>query len=382
MKPNIRPENPRFSSGPCTKHPGWSPDIFKDALIGRSHRSAAGKVKFAEAIRRTKEVLELPAGHEVIIMPASDTGAMEAALWSMLGAKPVDVFGWEAFSQGWVKDITDQLKLTEVNVYTADYGALPDLAKADPGHDIVFAWNGTTSGVCVPNGDWISPEREGITICDATSAIFAMDLPYSKLDVTTYSWQKVLGGEAQHGIMIVSPKAIARLESYTPPWPLPKLFRLTKGGKVDPALFEGSTINTPSMIALEDYLDALKWAESAGGLKGMIERTERNAAAIGAWVEKTPWVEYLAKDKSYRSTTSVCLEIVDPMFLKLDEIARKALVSKLVKLLEAEDAAYDIGAYRAAPAGLRIWAGATVETSDLEALFPWLDWAYKTVSEG
>ncbi len=381
MKPNQRPANPRFSSGPCTKRPGWTPEALKDALVGRSHRSADGKKIFKEAIQKTKEILELPEGYQVIFTPASDTGAVEMALWSMLGARPVDVLAWESFGQGWVTDITKQLKLENVRIIEAPYGELPDLGQVNPGHDVVFTWNGTTSGVRVPDGRWISETREGLTICDATSGIFAMDLPFEKLDVVTYSWQKVLGGEAQHGTMILSPKAIERLESYTPPWPLPKLFRLVKGGKVNPALFEGSTINTPSMLCLEDYLDALSWAMSVGGKAGLIRRTEENAAAISAWVEDTPWVDFLARDETVRSTTSVCLKIVDPWFEGLEEEGRRALVGKMVKLLEAERAAFDIGAYRAAPPGLRIWAGATVETADLEALFPWLDWAFMKIKE-
>ncbi len=381
MKPNQRPANPRFSSGPCTKRPGWTPEALKDALVGRSHRSADGKKIFKEAIQKTKEILELPEGYQVIFTPASDTGAVEMALWSMLGARPVDVLAWESFGQGWVTDITKQLKLENVRIIEAPYGELPDLGQVNPGHDVVFTWNGTTSGVRVPDGRWISETREGLTICDATSGIFAMDLPFEKLDVVTYSWQKVLGGEAQHGTMILSPKAIERLESYTPPWPLPKLFRLVKGGKVNPALFEGSTINTPSMLCLEDYLDALSWAMSVGGKAGLIRRTEENAAAISAWVEDTPWVDFLARDETVRSTTSVCLKIVDPWFEGLEEEGRRALVGKMVKVLEAERAAFDIGAYRAAPPGLRIWAGATVETADLEALFPWLDWAFMKIKE-
>lgn len=382
MKPNIRPENPRFSSGPCTKRPGWSVDVLKNALLGRSHRSADGKARFAEAVRKTKEILQTPPGYEVVITPASDTGAMEMALWSMLGARPVDVFGWEVFSNTWVTDIVDNLKIKDARKFGAPYGKLPDFSNYDPSHDTVFTWNGTTSGVCVPNADFISDDREGLAICDATSGIFSMDIPLSKLDVTTYSWQKALGGEAQHGIMILSPRAIERLETYTPPWPLPKLFRLSKGGKVDPALFEGSTINTPSLLCLEDYLDALSWVEDIGGLKGTIARTAKNAAAIDGWVKKTDWVDYLCDTPANRSTTSVCLKIVDPWFLEMDEDGRKGFVSKLVKLMEAEKAGYDIGAYRAAPAGLRIWAGATVETADLEALFPWLDWGYEKCKEG
>lgn len=381
MKPNIKPENPRFSSGPCTKRPGWTVEALNNALLGRSHRSGVGKARFAEAVKNTREILSLPEGYEIIITPASDTGAMEMAMWSMLGAKPVDVFGWETFGNVWVTDIIDNLKLENARSYVAPYGELPDFSNYNPDHDTVFTWNGTTSGVMVPNGDFIPDDRKGLIICDATSAIFAMELPLEKLDVTTYSWQKVLGSEAQHGIMILSPRAIERLETYTPTWPLPKLFRLVKGGKVDPALFVGSTINTPSMLCLEDYLDALKWVASVGGLKGTIARTDKNAAAIDAWVEKTDWVDYLCGEPAHRSTTSVCLKIVDPDFLKMDEADRKGFVGKLVKLMETEKAGYDIGAYRAAPAGLRIWAGATVETSDLEALFPWLEWGYNEIKK-
>ena len=381
MKPSQRPANPRFSSGPCTKRPGWTLDALKGALVGRSHRSADGKKIFKQAIQKTKEILGLPEGYQIIFTPASDTGAMETALWSMLGPRPVDVLVWESFGQGWAVDITDQLKLENVRIIEAPYGELPDLGQVNPGHDVVFTWNGTTSGVRVPDGEWISEAREGLTICDATSGIFAMDLPFEKLDVVTYSWQKVLGGEAQHGTMILSPRAIGRLESYRPTWPLPKLFRLVKDGKVNPALFEGSTINTPSMLCLEDYLDALRWAESVGGKAGLIRRTEANAAAIGAWVEGAPWVDFLARERKVRSTTSVCLKIIDEWFEGLAEVERRAFVGKMVKLLEAEEAAYDIGAYRAAPPGLRIWAGATVETADLEALFPWLDWAFMNIKE-
>lgn len=354
---------------------------LENALLGRSHRSGAGKARFARAVQNTKEILDLPEGYEIIITPASDTGAMEMALWTMLGARAVDVFGWETFGNVWVTDIIDNLKLENARSFGAPYGQLPDFSNYNPDHDTVFTWNGTTAGVKVRDGDFIADDREGLTICDATSAIFAMDIPLHKLDVTTYSWQKVLGSEAQHGIMILSPRAIERLETYTPPWPLPKLFRLVKGGKVDPALFEGSTINTPSLLCLEDYLDALGWVKSVGGLKGTIARTDKNAAAIDAWVQKTNWVDYLCGNPDHRSTTSVCLKIVDPDFLKMDETGRKGFVGKFVKLMEAEHAGYDIGAYRAAPPGLRIWAGATVETSDLEALFPWLEWGYNEIKK-
>ncbi len=381
MKSNIRPDNPRFSSGPCTKRPGWTPEVLEKALLGRSHRSGAGKVRFAEAVQATKEILGLPEGYELIITPASDTGAMEMAMWTMLGARSVDVFGWETFGNVWVTDIVDNLKLENARSFGAPYGELPDFSNYNPDHDVVFTWNGTTSGVMVPDGNFIPDDRTGLTICDATSAIFAMDIPFEKLDVITYSWQKVLGGEAQHGVMILSPRAIQRLETYTPPWPLPKLFRLVKGGKVDPELFQGSTINTPSMLCLEDYLDALGWVKSIGGLKGTISRTRQNAAVIDTWVTKTPWVDYLCGNPAHRSTTSVCLKIVDPWFLKMAEADRKGFVSKFVKLMEAEHAGYDIGAYRAAPPGLRIWAGATVEAADLKALVPWLDWGYETLKK-
>lgn len=382
MKPNTRPENPRFSSGPCSKRPGWSVDVLKNALLGRSHRSGIAKKRFAEAVQKTRDILGLPEDYQIIITPASDTGAMEMALWTMLGARPVDVFGWETFGNVWVTDIIEALKPKNARSFGAPYGELPDLSNYNPDHDTVFTWNGTTSGVRVPGGDWIADDRKGLTICDATSAIFGMDIPLSKLDVITYSWQKVLGGEAQHGILILSPRAIERLEDYSPPWPLPKLFRLVKGGKVDPALFEGSTINTPSLLALEDYLDALNWVESIGGVKETIARTNRNAAAIDTWVQKADWVDYLCQNPAHRSTTSVCLKVSDPWFMEKPEEERKALVSKLVKLMEAENAGYDIGAYRAAPAGLRLWAGATVETGDLEELFPWLDWGYQKIKKG
>ncbi len=379
MKPSLRPENPRFSSGPCPKRPGWTPQIFEQALLGRSHRSTSAKAKLQEAIDRTRQVLEVPQTHLIGIVPASDTGAVELSLWSMLGARPVDVLAWESFSKGWATDILEHLKLSDVRLLEADYGQLPDLGAVDFAHDVVFAWNGTTSGVRVPNGEWISEQRAGLTICDATSAAFAMDLPWAKLDVVTYSWQKVLGGEAQHGILILGPRAVERLESYSPPWPLPKLFRLTKGGKLNRAIFDGVTINTPSLLAVEDYLDALDWAREIGGLKAMIARADDNAQAIAHWVEKTPWVDFLAADPATRSTTSVCLRIVDPWFEGLDEPGRKAVQKDMEVLLEDEGAALDIGAYRSAPAGLRLWAGATIERKNLEALFPWLDWAFAEI---
>ncbi len=381
MKPSLKPGNPRFSSGPCSKRPGWTPEHFTNATLGRSHRSKVGKAKLKQAIDRTREILEVPADHRIAIVPASDTGAVELVLWSTLGPKPVDVLAWESFGKGWITDIKEQLKLPDVNALTANFGELPDLSCVNPDHDIVFTWNGTTSGVKVPNGDWIASDRGGITICDATSAAFAMDLPWDKLDVVTYSWQKVLGGEAQHGIMILSPRAVERINSYDPPWPMPKLFRLKKNGKLNEAIFEGITINTPSLLLVEDYLDTLAWAESCGGLRGMIRRSEENAAAIDHWVIKTDWIGHLVEDVAIRSNTSVCLKFTDPDFVALEEEAQRAFVARMVVLLEAEDAAYDIGPYSAAPPGLRIWAGSTVETSDLEAAFPWLDWAFGQIMD-
>jgi phosphoserine aminotransferase len=377
-QPSIRPANPRFSSGPCAKRPGWSPDALNDACLGRSHRAKPGKAKLAEVIDCTRAVLKIPDDYRIGIVPASDTGAFEMAMWTLLGARGVDILAWESFGSGWVSDAVKQLKLDDLRQMNADYGLLPDLKAVDPTRDIVFTWNGTTSGVCVPNGDWIADNREGLTLCDATSAVFAWDLPWDKLDVTTYSWQKVLGGEAQHGMLILSPRAVERLESYTPPWPLPKLFRLTKGGKLIEGVFKGETINTPSMLAVEDVLDALRWADGLGGLPAMIARATDNSQAISEWVSATPWVDFLAVDPATRSRTSVCFKIVDPKIaaLPFDDQAKAA--KRLVTLLDAEGVAYDIGAYRDAPPGLRIWAGATVERTDLDALFPWLDWAFET----
>lgn len=378
LRPNVRPNNPFFSSGPCAKRPGWSPAALSGAVVGRSHRSKPGKSKLREVIEQSRQILGVPADYRIGIVPASDTGAVEMAMWSLLGERGVDVLAWESFGQGWVTDITKQLKLRDVRILKADYGELSDLAAIDPDRDIVFTWNGTTSGVRVPDGEWIAPDRKGLTICDATSAAFAMDLPWDKLDVTTYSWQKVMGGEAQHGMLILSPRAVERLESYTPPWPMPKIFRLTKAGKLIEGVFEGETINTPSMLAVEDALDGLHWAEAQGGLPGLIKRSEANFAAIAAWVEETPWIAFLARDPKSRSCTSVCLIINDPWFLALDSSRRTAAAKRVAALLEGEGVAYDVGAYRDAPPGLRIWAGATVETADLVALFPWLEWAYHT----
>lgn len=375
-KPDHRPQNPNFSSGPCAKRPGWSFSHLPTDALGRSHRSKIGKAKLLDAIERTRTVLEIPDDYHIGIVPGSDTGAFEMAMWSLLGARGVDVLGWESFGLGWVSDIVKQLKLSDVRRLEAGYGALPDLASVDCDRDVVFTWNGTTSGVRVPNGDWISSQRQGLTLCDATSAAFAMDLPWDKLDVTTFSWQKVMGGEGAHGMLILSPRAVERLESYTPAWPMPKVFRLTKGGKLIAGIFKGETINTPSMMAVEDYLDALIWAEGVGGFAGLQNRVQQNFNAIDAWVGKTDWVDFLCPDAALRSTTSVCLVIGSKEVTALEADAQAAFAKKLVSLLDAEGVAYDIGAYRDAPAGLRIWAGATVETSDLTALFPWLDWAY------
>ena len=382
IRPAVRPARPFFSSGPCAKRPGWTPEALNGALLGRSHRSKPGKAKLKDAIDRTRKILGIPEDYRVGIVPASDTGAVEMALWSLLGPLPVDLFAWESFGEDWVTDTVKQLKLKDANVYKAGYGALPDLKQANPRHDVVFLWNGTTSGVRVPNGDWIADDRLGLTICDATSAAFAMDLPWRKLDVVTFSWQKVLGGEAAHGMLVLSPNAVKRLESYTPHWPLPKIFRMTKGGKLNEGIFVGETINTPSMLALEDYLDALRWAEGVGGLKGLIARADANLAAIAAFVKKTDWIDFLAEDPASRSNTSVCLKIVDPWFAGLTPEAQADAAKKLASLLDKEGVALDIGAYRSAPPGLRIWCGATVDTADLAALMPWLDWAYAQVKEG
>lgn len=374
-RPAIRPAIPHFSSGPCAKPPGWSPQKLNDALLGRSHRSAPGKAKLKQAIEETAALLGVPDDYRIAIVPASDTGAVEMALWSLLGARGVDVLVWESFSKGWATDIVKQLKL-DARVLEADYGRLPDLAAVDFTRDVVFAWNGTTSGVRVPDADWIAKDRTGLTICDATSAVFAQRLDFTKLDVVTYSWQKVLGGEAAHGMLILSPRAVERLESYAPPWPLPKIFRMTKAGKLNEALFEGATINTPSMLCVEDYLVALDWARRAGGLDGLIARADANAQLIAQWVESRSFVEFLSRRPETRSNTSVCLTIGGSELEGLSAEARAALPKAMAKLLDAEGVAHDIGAYRDAPPGLRIWAGATVETSDIDALLPWLDWAY------
>src|SRR5919198_164830 len=375
-KPASRPAVPHFSSGPCAKRPGWSLQALTDAALGRSHRSKIGKAKLKRAIDLTREVLEVPADYRIGIVPASDTGAVEMALWSLLGARPVTLLAWESFGEGWVTDVVKELKLKDVTTLKSGYGELPDLAKVDPASDVVFTWNGTTSGVRVPNGDWIAAGRTGLTICDATSACFAQALDWPKLDVVTFSWQKALGGEAAHGMLILSPRAVARLESYTPAWPLPKIFRMTKGGKVNRGIFEGETINTPSMLCVEDYLDTLGWAKSVGGLKGLIARADANTKIIADWVARTPWVEFLAKDPALRSNTSVCLKVVDPSVAKLSADAQAAFVKSIAAALEREGVAYDIDAYRDAPPGLRIWCGSTVERADVEALTFWLDWAF------
>jgi len=378
-QPAVRPARPFFSSGPCAKRPGWTPDALNAALVGRSHRSKPGKAKLKDAIEKTRKILGIPADYRIGIVPASDTGAMEMAMWSLLGPLEIDIFAWESFGEDWVTDTVKQLKL-KANVHKAGYGELPEL-KAAKNRDTVFLWNGTTSGVKVPNGDWIPADRDGITICDATSAAFAMDLPWDKLDVTTFSWQKVLGGEAAHGMLILSPNAVARLESYTPHWPMPKIFRMTKGGKLVEGIFEGETINTPSMVAVEDYLDALNWAQSVGGLKGLIARSNANLAVLDAWVQKSGWAGFLAKDTASRSNTSVCIKVTDPWFQGLSGEAKADAAKKIASLLDKEGVALDIAGYRSAPAGLRIWCGATVETADLEALTPWLDWAWAKVKE-
>jgi phosphoserine aminotransferase len=372
MQPTVKPANPNFSSGPCSKRPGYDVSQLKIHTLGRSHRSSVGKKELEAACVETAELLGLPEGYRVGVVPGSDTGAVEMALWSLLGPRPVDVLAWESFGSGWVSDITKELKLPNVRSFVADYGTLPDLAAVNFAHDVVFTWNGTTSGVKLPNGDWIADDREGLTICDATSAVFAMDMPWDKLDVVTFSWQKVLGGEGAHGMLILSPRAVARLESYNPPWPMPKLFRMTKGGKLIDGIFKGDTINTPSMLCVADYLDALAWVRQIGGLSAAIARSNANLAVLEAFVATTPWIHFLAKDPEIRSNTSVCLTI---------DVSEEQ-VKQIIKRLDAAQVAFDIGAYRDAPPGLRIWCGATVETADLQALLPWLVWAYAEVTAG
>jgi phosphoserine aminotransferase len=379
-KPTDRPNNPNFSSGPCSKRPGWSLSALEGAFIGRSHRAKAPKARLNEVITLSKSILGMPEGWRLGIVPGSDTGAVEMAMWSLLGPRGVDVLVWEAFSGGWATDAQKQLPLDDVRVLKADYGKLPALSEVDWSRDVVFVWNGTTSGVRLTDGDWIKDDREGLAICDATSAAFAMDMPWDKLDVVTWSWQKVMGGEAAHGMLALSPRAVERLESYTPSWPMPKIFRMTKGGKLNEDIFVGSTINTPSMLAVEDAVDGLRWGESIGGLPALIKRSEQNLAALAAWVDSRDWVEFLAEDPATRSSTSMCLKITADWFTTLDSDAQTAAAKKIGKLLDDEGVAYDIGSYRDAPAGLRIWGGATIETADLEALLPWLDWAYAQVA--
>jgi len=379
MKPNMRPARPDFSSGPCAKRPGWTPEVLLDAAGGRSHRSKTAKKKIVEAVDRTRALLGIPADYRIGIVPASDTGAVEMALWSLLGARPVDMLTWESFGEGWVTDVVKQLKLKDARVLKAPYGQIADLKQVDWKHDVVFTWNGTTSGVKVPNGDWIAADREGLAICDATSAVFAMDLPWQKLDVVTWSWQKVMGGEGAHGMLVLSPRAIQRLESYTPAWPLPKIFRLTADGKFTEAIFKGDTINTPSLLCVEDAIDGLRWGEGVGGLTALMARSEGNLAVLEKFVAERPWIAFLANDKAVRSNTSVCLNITAPWFTALPADGQAAAAKKMADLLESEKAGYDLGSYRDAPPGLRIWCGATVEKSDLEALLPWLDWAYDEI---
>jgi len=374
--PAARPVNARFSSGPCAKRPGWSPEILRDAALGRSHRAKIGKSKLKLAIDLTREILSIPADYRIGITPGSDTGAVEMAMWSLLGARGVDLLAWESFGEGWVSDVVKELKLADARTLKAAYGELPDLAKVDFDRDVVFTWNGTTSGVRVPDADWIPADRKGLTICDATSSAFAQAMDWSKLDVTTFSWQKALGGEAAHGMIVLSPRAVERLETYKPAWPLPKLFRMTKGGKLVEGIFEGETINTPSLLCVEDYIDALQWAKSLGGGAALIARADANATAIADWVAATPWVDFLAKAPATRSNTSVCLKVVDPIIAALPADAQAAFAKALASLLEKEKVAFDIGAYRDAPPGLRIWCGATVETADIKALTHWLDYAF------
>jgi phosphoserine aminotransferase len=379
MKPHVRPANPRFSSGPCAKRPGWTLAALDAACLGRSHRAKVGKAKLQEVIDRSRAILGIPKDYCIGIVPASDTGAVEMALWSLLGARGVDVLAWENFGEGWATDVAKQLKIADTRLFKAEYGQIPDLSKVDTDRDVVFTWNGTTSGARVPNGDWIKPDRQGLTICDATSAAFAMDLPWEKLDVVTWSWQKVLGGEAAHGMLVLSPRAVERLETYTPPWPLPKIFRLMSKGKVNEGIFKAETINTPSLLVVEDAIDGLKWAESVGGAPGLKARCQANLGAIAEWVERTPWIDFLVADPAIRSWTSVCLKIVDDWFTRLSPDAQRAQVKQLEALLEAEGAAFDVAGHRDAPPGLRIWCGATVERGDVAALLPWLDWAYGEV---
>jgi phosphoserine aminotransferase len=376
MLPNVRPKTPLFSSGPCAKRPGWSLAGLNGAVLGRSHRSKPGKARLAEVIDRSKAVLGMPSDWRLAIVPASDTGAVEMAMWSLLGARGVDLLAWESFGKDWVTDAVKELKLSDVREFKADYGLLPDLTQISPDRDVVFTWNGTTSGVRVPDGDWIADDRQGLVICDATSAAFAMELPWPKLDVVTWSWQKVLGGEAAHGMLALSPRAVARLESYRPAWPMPKIFRMTKDGKIVEGIFKGETINTPSMLCVEDAIDGLRWAEDIGGLAALIARSETNLEVVEAWIGESGWADFLALDPTTRSCTSICLKIVDPWFTALPADRQAAVAKQIADLLEKEGVAFDAGAYRDAPPGLRLWGGATVEAEDMAALMPWLDWAW------
>ncbi|MCZ2158829.1 phosphoserine transaminase [Bartonella sp. 220] len=377
QKPSCRPNNPNFSSGPCSKRPGWTLEVLKNALVGRSHRSREAALRLAEVVDLTREILEVPSDYRIGIVPASDTGAVEMSLWSLLGERGVDMAAWESFGSGWIADVVEQLKLSDVRLFEAPYGELPDLTQIDFDRDVVFTWNGTTSGVCVPNADFIPDKRTGLTICDATSAAFAQNLDFSKLDVVTFSWQKVLGGEAAHGMLILSPRAVERLENYVPAWPMPQIFCMTKDGKLIENIFRGVTINTPSLLCVEDFLDGLKWAKAQGGLRALMARVEKNFAVLDAFVRKTPWLDYLAKDPQIRSNTSVCLDIVDPVVTALETEKRVSFIKAVVKRLDEEGAAYDIGSYRDAPPGLRIWTGITIEASDLEILTRWLEWAFQ-----
>jgi phosphoserine aminotransferase len=379
MKPTAKPANPNFSSGPTSKRPGWSVDQLNLDSLGRSHRAKGPKARIQKVITESREILGLPEDYLLGIVPASDTGAFEMALWGMLGERPVDVFAWESFGEGWVTDIEKQLKLKDTSAYLASYGALPDLSQANSDHDIVFPWNGTTSGVRVPDAEWIATDREGLTFCDATSAVFAMPVEWGKLDVITWSWQKALGGEGSHGMLALSPRAVARLERFQPDRPLPKIFRLTKSGKLNAEIFAGSTINTPSLLAVEDQLDALSWAKSVGSLPGLIQRSESNLAAVSAWIEKTDWIAFLAEHESICSSTSICLKIIDPWFSCKDVDAQYAVIKELIALLESEGVAHDIAGYRDAPPGLRIWGGGTIDTSDIISLLPWLDWGWQQI---
>ncbi len=377
--PALRPSNPRFSSGPCAKRPGWSLDALSGASLGRSHRSKDGKAKLGEVIARSRDILGIPADYRIGIVPASDTGAVEMAMWSLLGARGVDMLAWESFGKGWITDVAKQLKLQDLRTFEADYGEIVDLSQVDCDRDVVFTWNGTTSGVKVPDGDWIPADRAGLTICDATSAVFAMDLPFDKLDVVTWSWQKVLGGEGAHGMLVLSPRAVERLESYTPAWPLPKIFRLTKGGKLIEGVFKGETINTPSMLCVEDALDSLRWAASIGGLPALIARSQANLATVSDWVASRDWVDFLVGDAALRSSTSICLQFVDPWFQGLGTEDQAAVAKAVAKQVEEAGAGFDLGGYRDAPPGLRLWGGSTVEADDMAALLPWLDWAFEEI---